>query len=476
MSAKKDVRVRFAPSPTGNLHIGGMRTALFNWLFARHNKGTFLIRIEDTDLERSKKEYTEALIEALEWVGITSDEPLVFQSQRGDLYGKMVELLFQKKRAYRCVCTPEEIELRAKKSRKDDSFYKYDGHCKNKVIDKDSSKPFVVRFSLPVDESSIVFNDLIRGTVSFDLDQLDDFIILRSDGSPMYNFVVVIDDNAMNITHVIRAEEHLSNTPKQILLYQALEFALPEFAHIPLIMNADGQKMSKRDGDVDVLDYKNGGYLPDALLNYMVRLGWAHGDQEEFTKEELISLFTLDGVGKKGAIFDIQKLQWLNGVYIRKLSSKKVLQWLASDVEGNLMDQLVEWETSKILKGIDLYKERVKTGKELLDALYLLYDGPLNYNEDDIEEWVNDEEVLDNLELVVDILERVKDFSSELLSKLIKEFCDKHDIKLVSIAQPLRIALVGSASSPGVFDLLALVGKEESLMRIEALQTYKKSH
>lgn len=469
--AAKDVRVRFAPSPTGNLHIGGMRTALFNWLFARHAKGTFLIRVEDTDKERSTKEYVKAQCDALEWVGITSDEPLVFQSQRTSLYTDALEKLFAEKKIYRCVCTPEDVEARVRAKGNNDQFYNYDGACRKKDFSAESDTPFVIRFAVPENISSLVVQDLIRGEITFEKDQLDDFIIVRSDGSPTYNFVVVIDDHQMGITQIIRGEDHISNTPKQLLLYQALEFEVPEFAHIPLIMGAEGQRLSKRDGAVDVLHYKEEGYLPDALVNYVVRLGWSHGDQEEFTREELISLFSLDAVGKKSAIFDMQKLQWLNGVYMRKTPAIKLFHWLSTELEPDLGDKLVEWEPEQIEKAIELYKDRTKTGKELLDALYLLYDGPLEYNKEDFKKWITPE-AKEHLEEVEEILEEQDDFSADELSEVIKEFCSKKDIKLVSIAQPLRVALVGSASSPGVFELLALIGKEESLMRIDALQNH----
>lgn len=474
MENNKNCRVRFAPSPTGTLHVGGMRTALFNLLFARHNGGTFVVRVEDTDRERSKKEHTKSQLEALEWCGIKSDEPLIFQSERTDTYQEVLQILLNQNKVYRCICSSEEIEERVRKSGNKDEYFGYDGFCKNKAITVDCGKPFVLRFSIPDSISEIVIKDLIRGTVTFARNQLDDFIIARSDGSPTYNFVVVVDDNFQKITHIIRGEEHLGNAPKQILLAQACGFTPPYFAHIPLILSPSGGKLSKRDGSVDVLTYRKEGYLPTALVNYMVRLGWAHGDQELFTQDELIKYFSLEAVGKKGAVFDIQKLQWVNAQYIKALSPQTCKDWLVRDVDPHLLEKLVEWSDATLCKIIALYQERVKTGFELCDKLMLVYDGPLEYSKEDLKKWVTPA-TKDHLDTLLFKLEVVGDFSHEKISKITKEFCKKNNLKLVSIAQPLRIALTGGASSPGIFELLALVGKEESVSRIEALQEFLES-
>ena len=269
------VRVRFAPSPTGHLHIGGLRAALFNWLFARHNGGKFLLRIEDTDLVRSTQEYTDSILSSFKWAGITPDEPIVIQSQRIAEHKKVIERLLEQGAMYRCFCSQDELETRLTKIQGSEGLVtKYDGKCRN--ADQNLQKPFVVRFKLPANQSEIVFEDLIRGRVAFDINQFDDFIVARSDGSPMYNFVVVVDDAFMNITHVIRGEDHISNTPKQIMLYQACGYPLPQFAHLPMILGPSGERLSKRDGATSVLEYKQQGYLPDALLNYLARLGWSH--------------------------------------------------------------------------------------------------------------------------------------------------------------------------------------------------------
>ena len=322
----KAVRVRFAPSPTGHLHIGGLRTALFNWLFAKHCGGTFLLRIEDTDLERSKDEYTQAIYQAFAWVGITSDEQPLIQSQRFSIYKEVAEDLISQEKAYRCACTPEQVEARARQAGVTGEYHGgYDGYCRFKEIEE--TEKTAIRFVIPESTQTFSWHDAIRGVISFDRSQLDDFVIVRSDGTPTYNFCVVIDDHASAITHVIRGEDHISNTPKQIALYQELGYEVPVFAHIPMILGSDGNKLSKRDGAVDVVAYRGIGYLSDALVNYIVRLGWAYGDQEIFTQEELIKYFTLEAVGKKPSVFDFTKLEWLNSLYMRARTRSSNTYW-----------------------------------------------------------------------------------------------------------------------------------------------------
>ncbi len=465
----KNVRVRFAPSPTGNLHVGGLRTALFNWLFARHHGGVFLIRVEDTDLERSSLEYVTSQMASLAWVGITSDEPSVYQSQRTALYQGILDRLIKEKKAYRCYCSAQEIEARVRAAGSTDEHYAYDGYCRNRTTF--GTGPFVVRFALPDDFKRAEFNDLIRGQVVVEREQLDDFIIVRSDGSFTYNFVVVIDDHDLKITHVIRAEEHISNTPKQLLLYQACGYSLPLFAHIPMILGADGSKLSKRDGAVDVLSYKKAGYLPDAFINYLVRLGWAHGDQEIFSVAEMIQFFSLEHVGKKGSIFDPHKLDWVNTVYIKAKSSQELLTALIEQVDADIVHKTASWDTHSLQKAITLYKERVKTLKELRDNVVTLYTGPDAYVQDDVDVWMTDA----GQALLRDVfgqLQTVTSFDHDTVAACVKAFCKERDVKLVAVAQPLRLALTGSTASPGIFDLLALVGKEKTVQRVHALQTY----
>lgn len=461
------VRVRFAPSPTGNLHIGGLRTALFNWLFARHNNGKFLLRIEDTDLERSKQEYLDAILHAMNWAKIDYDEELVIQSARVEEHKEVIEQLVKEKKAYRCYCTQAEIEARLAAAHADLEHAKYDGYCRNRTVTPDlQNKLFVIRFALP-DVQEITFNDLIRGSVTFNKDQFDDFIIARSDGSPMYNFVVVVDDAFMNITHVIRGEDHISNTPKQIMLYQACGYAIPQFAHLPLILGKTGEPLSKRDAATSVMEYQQLGYIPDALVNYLVRLGWAHGDQEIFTRQELISYFSLDHVGKKGSVFDMTKLGWVNSMYMRDLPDQALYEQI-KEIRPRFGLELSKWNDEQILAFIALYKQRTKTIVELADELKSLYELSTPYLVEDISAWVT-QATIEHLRAVAVALENAKDFSLEAVTQLVKDCAKQYDLKIVNLAQPIRIALLGKASGPAVFEMIALLGKEETVKRLHAL-------
>jgi len=467
------VRVRFAPSPTGNMHIGGLRTALFNWLFARHAEGTFLIRIEDTDRERSEEKYVKALLDALAWVGITSDEEIVFQSRRQDAYHAVLHKLLSEKKAYRCFCSAEQIEARVRSAGITDEHYPYDGFCRNLPLAENEARSYGIRFAIPADVQKIEIVDLIRGNVVFERTQLDDFIIFRSDGTPMYNFAVVVDDNFTGITHIIRGEEHLSNTPKQMLLYQACGYPVPQFAHIPMILATDGTKLSKRHGAVDVLAYRLEGYLSDALINYIVRLGWAHGDQEMFTRSEMVASFTLDGVGKKAAIFDHQKLAWMNGVYLRQTSPSTIMGLIRQTEVADRWATLVnEYGVAVMQNALQLYVPRVKTLVELVYDIEALFAGPSQYNQQDLEHSVIPLQTATLLNTILELLEPCTVFDAATVGGLLKGLCEQQGLKLVSCAQPLRIALTGASSSPGVFELLALLGKQESLARIRAFARF----
>lgn len=455
------VRVRFPPSPTGHLHIGGLRTALFNYLFARHYHGQFLLRIEDTDRERSKTEYVDSILASLAWVGIQADEPVVIQSEQIKRHQEVAQQLLTQGKAYRCYCAQDDLKGRSE----EELFFKYDGRCRSRHDQPNS--PYVIRFKLP-EVTEISFDDLIRGSVTIPRDQLDDFIIVRSDGTPMYNFVVVVDDADACITHVIRGEDHISNTPKQILLYQACGYAVPQFAHVPFILGPSGDRLSKRDGAVSVLAYKELGYLPEALINYLVRLGWAHGDQEIFSLKELIELFTLDGVGKKGAIFDLQKLNWLNGLYIRERSAESLLSYITKEMDLSLPDQLATWNRPTLLQVIDVYKERVSTMQELIQEIALLYSGPSAYDEADMRTWITPQ-TKGHLRKLLHALESMPHFDADTLSTCIKGLAKELGLKFASIAQPIRIALIGKSSGPGIFEMLIKIGKKESCDRIAAL-------
>ena len=465
----KKVRVRFAPSPTGHLHIGGLRTALFNWLFARHHGGAFLLRIEDTDFERSTQEYRDSILHSFAWTQLEHDEEIVTQSERIAEHQKVAEQLIKEGKAYRCFCSPEEVVARYGKAHSDDAFVMYDGYCRNRIAEVgDDERQHVVRFKLPRDRQEVSFNDLIKGTITFSLDQFDDFIILRSGGFPMYNFVVVVDDAFMRITHIIRGEEHIINTPKQILLYEACGYTLPEFGHLPLILGPSGEKLSKRDGATSVVEYRREGYIAHALLNYLARLGWSHGDQEIFSLSELIEHFSLDPIGKKGAIFDFEKLAWVNSVYLKAMTDEQILDAIISDVNTDFMtNQCVTRTAQEVKQVIALYKERVKTLKQMVEEIDIVFNGAHGHNQDDMQKWITPE-TKSHLSAMIEALEKQIEFTHDTCAATAKELATQLGIKLVNLLQPIRLALLGKASGPGVFDLLAIMGKEEAIQRLKA--------
>ena len=461
MNVRRPIKTRFAPSPTGQLHIGGVRAALFNWLFAHHNKGSFVVRIEDTDLERSTKEYAQVIVDALSWLGMKSDEPLVYQSSFIDRHKAYIKKLIAEDKAYKCYCSAEDLEKRLGENAS------YDKHCRV-CVSPSENKPYVVRFKVPEGRKDISFEDLILGKITIPINELDDFIIARSDGSPVYNLVVVIDDATMGITQVIRGQEHINNTPKQLLLYEALGFEPPQFAHVPLILGKSGAKLSKRDAATSVLEYKKEGYLPEALINYLVRLGWSHGDQEIFTLDELVKDFTLEAVGKSNATFDMDKLRWVNSEHLKQKSGKWIVDYILSQLDPQFLNNLGAWTKEQVSACVDLYKERVSTLKELQLSLKNLYEGPSSYNEDAQKKWITQQskELLSSLISLVSLLDQ---WDAENLQTTIKNFVKENDLKLATIAQPIRIALTGDIVSPGIFHLLSILGKEESLNRLEAL-------
>jgi glutamyl-tRNA synthetase len=459
------VRVRFAPSPTGYLHIGGARTALFNWLFARHEGGTFILRIEDTDRSRSTDEYIGAIIEGMKWLNLDWDEGPFRQTDRFDVYRSYVERLIREGKGYNCYCTPEELEQRRKEALAQGRPQKYDGRCKSLKEPVPGRSP-AVRFRMP-QEGQTVVDDMIKGSVTFDNSQLDDLIIMRSDGTPTYNFVVVVDDVDMKITHVIRGDDHLNNTPKQLHIYKALGYEIPRFGHLPMILGSDKARLSKRHGATSVMAYKEMGYLPEALVNYLVRLGWAYGDQEIFTREELIKYFSFDNVGKSSAVFNPEKLLWLNSQYIINTPPEKlaelVMPYLVQEKilsEGQTLD--MNW----LSKAVMTLRERAKTLVELARSLRYYISEDVEYNEKAKAKFLN-EKSLSYLVELKDRLSHIGDFSVPELERVFKEIVDKHGVKLGNVAQPVRVAMTGGTESPGIFEVLEIVGKEKTLKRLE---------
>ncbi|MEF9425653.1 MAG: glutamate--tRNA ligase [Candidatus Mariimomonas ferrooxydans] len=467
-------RVRFAPSPTGFLHIGGARTALFNWLYARHNNGIFVLRIEDTDRTRSTEEYIEAIIEGMKWLGLDWDEGPFRQTERFDIYRNYGDKLINEGKAYYCYCPPEELESRRKDAMSQGRPVKYDGRC------RDLDKPVpgikaVVRFRMPREGQTVV-NDLIKGKVLFENSQLDDLIIFRSDGTPTYNLTVVVDDIDMGINCVIRGDDHLNNTPKQIQLYSAFGYSVPKFALLPMILGSDKARLSKRHGATSVMAYHETGYMPDALINYLVRLGWSHGDQEIFPREELIEKFSLENVGGSSAVFNPEKLLWLNSQYIINTDPERLSDFVIPFlVKKGIVKEDKLPDKGWLSKAIITLQERSKTLLELADSLSYYIDEEVDYNEKAKTRFLN-EKSRDLLIEIKDSLASTSDFSASEIEKVFRLITEKNDIKLGKLAQPVRVAVTGKTESPGIFEVLGIVGKEKTLRRLDkAIETIKES-
>ncbi len=469
------VRVRFAPSPTGDLHVGGARTALYNWLFSRHQGGAFILRIEDTDTERSTAESAEGILEAMQWLGLDWDEGPYRQADRLSIYQEQIEGLLKAGKAYRCTCTPEELEERREVALAAGRPPRYDGRCRDRT--PEPGRPWVVRLRVP-DVGVTVVHDLIHGPVTFENVELDDFILLRSDHVPTYNFAVVVDDVLMAVSHVIRGDDHLSNTPKQIHVYHAFGFPLPQFVHIPMILGPDRTRLSKRHGATSVLAYRDLGYLPEALVNYLARLGWSHGDQEIFSREELCRYFTLDKVGKTPAIFDQAKLDWLNAHYLRQADVKRLGDLLAFvwRKEGIAAEEIEAREKAWAASGrvgtfrdavVSLFRERAKTLQELAQYSRFLFGEQVVYDPEAKERHLRPE-ALPHLKELLPELQAIRPFDAGALERLYRDFITRKGIKLQDVAQVTRVILTGRAVSPPLFHVMELLGREVCLKRLEA--------
>lgn len=452
--------LRFPPSPTGFLHIGGARTALFNWLLARHEKGKFILRIEDTDKVRSTKESIDAIIEGMTWLGLDWDEGPIYQTDRMVLYGEHADRLLREGKAYYCYCSPEELEEKRQQALKQKRKPKYDGHCRNWKEPAPARKP-AIRFKAP-QVGTTFLRDLIKGTIEFKNEELDDLIILRSDGWPTYNFSVVVDDATMGITHVIRGDDHVNNTPRQILLYEALGYPLPEFAHVPMILGADKTRLSKRHGATSVIAYKEMGYLPEAMVNYLVRLGWSHGDQEVFTREELIEKFSLENVGKSAAVFNMEKLLWLNGLYIRQEDPQKLVPLLLPFLEKKgLAPRSEPW----LIEVIQTLKERAKTLVEMADMAEFYFRSDFEYEAKATQKHLQPK-IKEPLEMLMAKLEAAPSFDEKGLEEIFKEIVASKGLKLGELAQAVRVALTGKSVSPGIYEIIKILGRDETLKRL----------
>jgi glutamyl-tRNA synthetase len=468
MDKNKDIRVRFAPSPTGNLHIGGARTALFNFLFAKNKKGKFILRIEDTDILRSKKEYENNILESLKWLKIEWDE-FYRQSERMEIYKEYVKKLLDSGHAYKCFCTKEELDEKRKLCTSKKIAYKYDGKCRNLKEDEikkleSTGKPFVVRFKIP--EGNVEINDLIRGKIVFNNSELDDIVLQRTDKILTYNFCVVIDDALMGITHVIRGEDHISNTPKQVLLYQALGFELPQFAHIPLILGINRERLSKREGAVAVIDYKNQGYLSEAVINFLALLGASYEkDKEIFSLEELIQKFDLLKINKSPAVFDINKLNYLNGYYIRQKKDEELVEL----IKPLLKEFNLNCEEEKLKQIVKLEKERLKKLSDIANEKYFFTD-EISYDKDAVQKYSKDKNIINLLKEYTRELEKIENFNSLYLENFTKDFLAKKNLKLKDLVHPVRLALTGKLVSAGLFELMEVLGKDICLRRLNEIQ------
>ncbi len=459
------VVVRFAPSPTGYLHIGGARTALFNWLYARHCRGRYLLRIEDTDRARSTEDAIRAIFEGLEWLGLTPDEPPVFQSRRIDRHREVAERLLAEGKAYRCWCTPEELEEMRARARAEKRPVRYDRRCRERdPAGPPPDRPAVVRLAMPV-EGETVIEDLVQGTVRIANEQLDDMILLRSDGTPTYMLSVVVDDHDMGITHVIRGDDHLTNAFRQYQLYRAMGAEVPAFAHIPLIHGPDGAKLSKRHGALSVTEYREMGILPEAMRNYLLRLGWSHGDREIISTEEAIAWFDIREVGRSPARFDMNKLLSLNAHYLREKPDAELVRSILPrlEAEGIRIDETARRRLEAGMAGLKL---RARTLVELAEAARI-YVAPRPVPLAPKAARLLDDAMRQKLEALAARLARLERWDEESLESACRAFAEELGVGFGKVAQPLRAALTGTTVSPGLFEVMRVLGRDEVLARIE---------
>ncbi len=464
MSATPTV-TRFAPSPTGFLHIGGARTALFNWLFARHHGGTFLLRIEDTDIARSTPEATAAILDGMEWLGLDYDGEAVSQAGRADAHRAAAERMIERGTAFRCYASKEEIDAAREQARAEKRPLGFDSPWRDADPASAPDAPFTVRLKAPR-EGETVIEDAVQGRVAFGNDQLDDLILLRSDGTPTYMLAVVVDDYDMGVTHVIRGDDHLTNAARQTLIYDALGYHVPVFAHIPLIHGPDGAKLSKRHGALGVGEYREMGYLPEAMRNYLARLGWAHGDDEFFTTEQAIEWFGLDGIGKSAARFDFAKLENLNGQHMRAADDAYLADTVATTMARRNDHSLSDAQKEALHLAMPGLKERAKTITELIDSAYYIYaQRPLNLDAKAAKLLTDDARTM--LTELTEHLRNATDWRAESLEDTVKAFSVNKGLKLGKVAQPMRAALTGRVSSPGIYDVMITLGRDETLARLD---------
>jgi len=455
------VRVRFAPSPTGHLHVGGARTALFNWLYARHHRGTFILRIEDTDRSRSTDENIVAIVDALTWLGLDWDEgpPAAGyrQTERFAIYREHAQRMLAAGRAYYCDCPPELLDQEREAAQKRNETFRYSGRCRDRGLTAGA-----LRLRIPTAGATVV-NDMIHGSVTFEHSQLDDWILVRTDGTPTYNFCVVVDDVTMRITHVIRGDDHLSNTPKQILCYEALDYAVPEFAHVSLILGKDKSRLSKRHGATSVQAFRDAGFPADALVNYLARLGWSHGDQEVFSRAELVELFDIKNVATSAAVFDVTKLEWLSQHYLKTMNGDRLAELATPFVRAAGLTP--PEDRARFIGMLDTLRERAKTLVELVEQGRFYFERPSSYEPKGAQKFLTADGAR-RLGTMVERLEAEPEFTSAAIERVVRALTDELGLKLVDLAQLARLAATGRTASPPIFEVLALLGRDESLTRL----------
>ncbi len=471
-----EMRVRFAPSPTGYLHVGGARTALFNWLLARHHDGVFVLRIEDTDRERSSEAHTAAILEGMTWLGLTWDEGPYHQADGLERHVADAQALLERGRAYRCFCTPEQLEERRRAADSTDAHaYRYDRHCLLTVAAEEGARrasngePHTIRFHVP--DGRTEWDDAVHGPIGFANGDIEDFVVLRSDGTPIYNMAVVSDDIEMRITHVVRGDDHVSNTPKQILLYEALGKPVPTFAHVPMILGPDGKRLSKRHGATAVGEYRNEGILPDAMVNFLALLGWNPGTEEEvFTRDELVQRFSLDGINTKSAVFDVAKLGWMNGQYIERMSATELEPLVLDAFEraGHADIDALRSRSAWLHALIDLLKTRARTIDDFATYGAAYVSGTFPYDDAAVaKHWKDPEETAVRLGVLRDAFAEQGDWSESALEPTLRDLAEKLGVGAGKLIHPLRVALLGQAVSPGIFEVMVVLGREQVLARIE---------
>jgi glutamyl-tRNA synthetase len=461
-----ELRVRFAPSPTGYLHVGGARTALFNFLLARKQGGTFILRIEDTDVERSTKESVDAILEGMKWLGLEWDEGPFYQSDCFPLYKEYVQKLVDAGKAYKCYCSAEELDAKRNLAMQEGRKPKYDGTCRELAAQPDG-RPYVIRFRAP--QGGVTsFDDLIKGTITFPNEELDDLIIQRTDGTPTYNFCVVIDDATMHITTVIRGDDHVNNTPRQVQLYEALGFPVPQFAHVPMILGADKARLSKRHGATSVIAYRDMGYLPEALINYLVRLGWSNGDDEIFTVDEMIQKFDIGNVGRSASVFNTEKLNWLNAHYIKNGDPERLADLLLPHLSAREVTTLGGPDLMAVVRTL---QERAQTLVEMAERAVFYYNAPVGYDEAALAKF-DKEQLLAVFTAVAEKLVSAVGHDVAAIDALFKEVCSENGWKMGQVGQPVRIALSGGTQAPGIGEIVVTLGVEETIRRIQRAQEF----